>query len=137
MRVVLDVNVLVSALISRGGAPARLLELWLDGGFDIVVSDALLAELERTFVYTKVGRRVDANDAARFVALIRELGEVVPDPDEAPPLRSRDAGDDYLFALAAHERVSLASGDEHLLSLADQAPVLSPREFLNLLLAQD
>jgi putative PIN family toxin of toxin-antitoxin system len=136
LRVVLDVNVFVSALISRAGAPARLLELWLDGGFEIVVSDALLAELERTLAYSKVRRRVDANDAARFIALLRQLGEVVPEPDEAPLLRSPDPGDDYLLALAAHERVSLVSGDEHLLSLRDRAPVLSPREFLNLL-AQD
>jgi len=53
----------------------------------------------------------------------------VPDPEVAPPVRSRDPGDDYLVALAAAARATLVSGDAHLLELRDAIPVLSPREF--------
>jgi predicted nucleic acid-binding protein len=54
------------------------------------------------------------------------------DPDEEPPVRSEDPGDDYLIALAAAERAVLVSGDKHLLALADRIPVYSPREFIDL-----
>jgi uncharacterized protein len=133
VRAVLDVNVLVSALISRTGAPARLLELWLLGEVELVVCVALLAELERALAYPKVRQRIAAADADRFVLVLRELAEVVPDPEEARPVGSPDPGDDYLLVLAARERAQLVSGDEHLLSLRERVPVSSPREFLELL----
>jgi len=133
VRAVLDVNVLVSALISRTGAPARLVELWIAGELELVVCETLLAELERALAYPKVRKRIALSDAERFVLLLRELAEVVPDPEARPPVSSSDPGDDYLLALAARERAPLVSGDEHLLSLRDRAPVSSPRQFLELL----
>ncbi len=48
-------------------------------------------------------------------------------------MRSTDPGDDYLIALASAERAVLVSGDTHLLDLANEIPVYSPRQFLGLL----
>lgn len=128
MRVLLDPNVLVSALISRSGTPAALIERWLAGEFDLVVCDTLLAETARTRASPKLRKRVESEDAEAFIELLRGIGEVVPDPSEAPPLRSADPADDYLLALAAREDVLLVTGDAHLLDLADRAPVLSPAQ---------
>ena len=47
MRALLDVNVLIAGLLSRTGSPARLLGKWLEGEFELVISDLLLDELER------------------------------------------------------------------------------------------
>lgn len=132
MRAVLDVNVLVAALISRTGAPARLLERWLAGDFELIGSEKLLEELARALSYPKVRERVAADNAERFVLLVRELAEVLSDPEGPPPIRSTDPGDDYLLALASRENAHLVSGDEHLLGLRGRAAVLSPREFLEL-----
>ena len=133
MRAVLDVNVLIAALISRTGAPARLVELWLAGHFELIASETLLEELERALAYPKVRELVGADDAGRFLLLIREVAEVVSDPQGPPPIRAKDPGDDYLLALASRERAHLVSGDEHLLALRGRAAVLSPREFLELI----
>ena len=130
MRAVLDANVLVSSLLSRTGAPARLLELWLAGEFELVVCETLLEEIERTMAHTKIAARVNADDRVEFVRVVRELAELVPDPTDPPQVRSADPGDDYLLALAARERTPLVSGDAHVLALADRLPILSPREFL-------
>ncbi len=130
MRAVLDANVLVSAPISRAGAPARLVELWPAGEFELVVCGTLLDEVERTLTHPKISSRVASDDAGRFVRVLRELAEVVLDPEAAPPFHSVDPGDDYLLALAARERVPLVSGDTHLLALGDRLPVSSPREFV-------
>ena len=54
MKAVLDVNVLVSALISRDGTPARVLRAWVDGHYELLVSPTLMAELERTLAYAKL-----------------------------------------------------------------------------------
>jgi putative PIN family toxin of toxin-antitoxin system len=132
VRAVLDVNVLIAALISRTGAPARLVELWHAGDFELIASEKLLTELERALAYPKVRERVSADDAGRFLLLIRELAEVVSDPEAPPPIRSADPGDDYVLALAAHERAHLVSGDDHLLALRERAAVFSPREFVAL-----
>ena len=58
---------------------------------------------------------------------------IVPDPDEPAPRASKDPGDDYLTALAAHEHAALVSGDHHLLELAAGLPIYAPADFLSVL----
>jgi len=133
LRFVLDVNVLISGLLSRDGTPARLLEHWLEGHFELVVSERLLEELARTLREPKLSKRISEDEAAQFVTLLSELAEVAADPAGAPPARSADPDDDYLIALAAAERARLVSGDSHLLALTETIPVLAPRAALDLL----
>lgn len=132
MRAVLDANVLVSALLSRAGAPARIVERWLAGELEVILSERLLAELERTLAYPKLRSRITATEAARLVAFLRESALVASDPGDLPR-RSPDPEDDYLLALPEAERALLVSGDSHLLGLAEHLPVESPRGFLELL----
>lgn len=132
MRVVLDVNVLVSALLSRVGAPARLITLWLDGAFELVVSEELLTELGRAISYPKLQAHISREDAADFIALLRSTASVVADV-KRPAHVSRDRGDDYLLALAETSASILVSGDRDLLDLAPELPIHEPSAFLELL----
>lgn len=132
MRAVLDANVLIVALLSPSGAPAQIISRWLAGEFELVVSESLLAELERALAYPKLRTRIAPEDAAEFVSFLQNTAVHAPDPP-APPRRSRDAGDDYLLALAESEKAIVVSGDQHLLELADWFPVRSPRDFLEAL----
>lgn len=133
MRAVLDINVIISALLSPGGSPAIVLRSWLDGAYELVVSSQLLAELERALTYPKLRARITAAEAADVVELLRRGAQLIEDPGHAPDVRSPDPGDDYLIALAASARAVIVSGDEHLLSLAEHLPVYSPAAFLELL----
>ncbi len=45
MRLILDTNILLSALLSPRGAPAKLLAFWERKRFSLVACDALIAEL--------------------------------------------------------------------------------------------
>ncbi len=137
MRAVLDVNVVISAALSSGGTPARLLRAWQEGRFELIASPLLLAELERAFAYAKIQRRIGSQEAAAVVDLIRRVAIIRPDPSDPPPVHSIDPGDDYLLALAASEDAVLVSGDEHLLALRGESPVHSPASFHRLLEEQD
>lgn len=133
MGFVFDANVFVSGLLSRTGAPARLLERWLEGDLELVVCEELLTELARTLRQPKLRKRIPEETAAQIVALVRDLAEIVPDPTDPPHTRSRDPKDDYLIALAEGERGRIVSGDAHLLALETAIPVLAPRAALDLL----
>ena len=129
-RAVLDPGVLVSALITPTGAPAKLLEGVRDGELELAVSPLLLGELEEVLGREKFRRYVDLDTVRDYVDLLRREALVAPDPEGPPPLRSADPDDDYLIALARSQNAVLISGDNHLLDLAGQAPVLSPADFL-------
>ncbi len=133
MRAVLDANVLISALLSRTGAPARLLLAWQEGRFELIVSPHLLDELVRALAYPKLQRLVSASDAWAYVAWLSRSAVLARDPDGAPPIRSVDPGDDYLLSLAADQHAVLVSGDNHLLALGADLPIHSPASFLSTL----
>lgn len=133
MRAVLDPNVIISGLLSRKGAPARILEAWSAGEFEVIVSEELLAELERAMKYPKIAKRVDAHERLELVELLRSEAELVPDAREPPPRESGDPGDRYLIPLGAAQRAPLVTGDKELLRLAADLPILAPRRFLELL----
>jgi uncharacterized protein len=130
VRAVLDANVLISAILSPRGTPARLLLAWQAGAFDLVVSPSLLAEIRRALAYPKLRRLVTPADAAAFVDWLERTALLVEDPVLPPPIRSDDPDDDYLIALASSARAILVSGDVHLTSLAPRMPVRRPLEFL-------
>lgn len=129
MRAVLDVNVLISALLSPGGAPARALLAWREGRYELVVSPRLLTELERALAYPQIARRLPAGRSADVLALIAHEAAIADDPPDPRP-QSRDPDDDYPLALAQDRRALLVSGDADLLALADRLPVFSPSAFL-------
>ena len=63
----------------------------------------------------------------------QDVARIVPDPAAGSPVRSADADDDYLIALASSQRAALVSGDKDLLVLSGTIPVFLAREFLDLL----
>jgi putative PIN family toxin of toxin-antitoxin system len=130
LRAVLDPNVIISGLLSASGAPADVLRACDRGEFEVVVSPKLLAELERALAYPKLRRHISADEAKEVIAWISDSATAAPDPDDPPPVHSTDSGDDYLIALGSAVRALLVSGDKHLLALAPEVPVFSPREFL-------
>lgn len=130
MRVVLDANVLVSALISTGGPPREIVSAWVEGRFELVTSPRLIAEMREVVARPKFRRWVRLATAEEFVVGLQEDTLLVDDPP-AQPGASPDPDDDYLLALVAAAGADLlVSGDRHLLGLADPGvAVLSPREF--------
>lgn len=90
MNVVLDTNVLVSALLSPFGAPGRILDLALAGKVRLVYDDRVLAEYRAVLVRPKFGfdrRHIDTLleecAGAGFPVLAPPLSLALPDPADA------------------------------------------------------
>ena len=133
MQAVLDPNVVVSAVLSRAGTPAALLRAWLDGAYELIVSPALLGELERVLGYPKIASRVSPDEARDLLDVLRLQARIIDDPDNAPSVGSPDPNDDYLICLAEAAPAVIVSGDSDLLGLTEQIPVYTPAAFLALL----
>ncbi len=137
MRVVLDANVFVSALISVKGAPAKLVTCWQDEKFDVVVSPAILQELNRVLHYPRLHERyhLPEEDVQRFSRLLgRQAIEVVPSEELA--VIERDPTDNrYLECAVAGNASLIVTGDQHLLGLGEHEgiQILTPAGFLALL----
>ena len=97
MRVVLDTNVIISALISQG-QPYRIVATWRDQRFTALVSAALLAEYDRTVRYPKVRRAhgLDDDELERFVGRFVRFGELVA-PQSQLRIVSADPDDDRIL----------------------------------------
>ncbi len=134
VRAVVDVNVLISGILSARGPSAEVLRASRDGAFELIVSDLLIAELRRALGYPKLSKRIPDEKATAFIGWIRDNGTLVEDPGEPPPVRSRDSDDDYLVALAISRRAFLVTGDQDLLELRnDNLPIVTPAEFAAML----
>jgi uncharacterized protein len=134
VRAVLDPNVLVSAAISPAGPPRRIVAAWVDGRFELVMSQALIEELRDVLDRPRFRRWISTTIARRFVDGLADDALLLDDAP-APQGVSPDPDDDYLIALARAAGADyLVSGDRHLLDLTDpDPPVLTPRQFLELL----
>ena len=128
LRVVLDTNVVVSALLFRSGRLAWLREAWTGGRVVPVVGRETLAELVRVLAYPKFG--FDAEDAKSAVAHYLEHAETVGRvATRAKVPACRDPDDHKFLVLAYASRVdALVTGDHDLLALAatSRIPVLTP-----------
>ena len=129
MRAVVDVNVLISAVLSAKGSSAEILRASRDGQFELVVSELLVAELKRTLPYPKLRKRIPPEKGAAFANWFHDHGNLAEDPASPPPVGSRDPDDDYLLALAINRRAYLVTGDQDLLVLSDDLPILTPAQF--------
>ena len=134
MLVVLDSNVLISALISTGSPPDRIYRAWREKRFTLVTSEDQLTELRRASRYPRLRTLVPPRE---FGALINRMhGALVL--DKLPRIKvSRDPDDDYLLAMAAATKADfLVTGDTRgLLRLKKfgRTRVLGPSSFLKLL----
>ena len=133
MRVVLDTNVVASALL-WGGTPERLIELAGDGALDLFTSPALLEEFARIVARDKFAKKLAQKNlsAAEIVASYREIAESVEAaPIEAPGLRDPDDAAVLACAVAAGvDAIVSGDGDLHALGSYRGIPVLTAAECL-------
>ena len=137
MRLVLDANVFVSALISRKGAPAKLLEYWQEERFDVVISPAILQEVQRVLHYPKLQQRYQLPEEGiqRLLRLLRRQAIGVEPSEELTVIQHDPTDNRYLECAIAGEADIIVSGDHHLVELGEYQGIqlLTPAGSLALL----
>jgi len=135
VRVVLDTNILISALITRNTPPDKLYQAWLRGEIELVISDTQVAEIYDVLSRPRLRRFLDADEADAIVEniatralIITELPvvNVSPDPKDNPVLASAIVGRAEL----------IVSGDKkHMLDLGEVEgiPIVTARKALELM----
>ncbi len=128
-RVVLDTNVIVSALVF-GGVPRAVLELAEAGRFEFFYSEAIQAEVRRI-----LAEKFDWAPAMlqQILPTLWNIGELVS-PQLAVRAVPDDPDDDRILECALAANASfLISGDRHLLALRTykSTSIVTPRQFLN------
>jgi putative PIN family toxin of toxin-antitoxin system len=137
MRVVLDANVLVSAILSPDGTPARILEAWRGEQFDLVISNAIVEEIDRVLHYPKIMRRHRWSEEhlQRFLDALAHLAVVTPGQLTLVVIANDPPDNRYLECAVEGEAAYIVSGDEDLLQLGiyQGTRIITPRQFLDLL----
>jgi putative PIN family toxin of toxin-antitoxin system len=137
MRVVLDANVLVSAVISSRGSPGKILDLWKKDRFELVFSSPILEELERIIHYPRIQQRYKLPEEyiEQFLSLIGSQGISVNPSMEIYAIERDPSDNRYLECALEGEASYLVTGDHHLLELKEYQGVviLPPAGFLVML----
>ena len=132
MRLVVDTNILISALFTDTSLPAHLIVLWREGRFDLLTSATQLDELTRVTRYPKIRERLAPALAGRFINELRDVAVMVKN---VPAVTfCSDPDDNYLLAVAAAGAADfLVTGDKrHLLTikLYERTRIITVRDFL-------
>jgi putative PIN family toxin of toxin-antitoxin system len=134
MRVILDTNILLSALLSPVGTPAKLLDAWERKMFTLVACDQLIAELRSVASRPFFKARLRNSAVELLAAGLRDFSffcNELPDGPVAP-----DPKDSYLLAMAELRQADfLVSGDKELLSLKNHknTRIITPAAMIELL----
>lgn len=134
-RVVLDTNLVLSALVFSQGRLAVLRHAWQEARFVPLVSKTTTAELIRVLAYPRF--KLDADQQGELLADYLPWCETVriPSPPPATPA-CRDVYDQPFLQLAVAAQADfLVSGDLDLLSLSGKiaCPIVSAETFLKTL----
>lgn len=132
MKVVLDTNVVVSALLFEQGRLAWIRGLWFDGRIVPLIARVTIQELLRVLAYPKFAP--DEDDIEAVLAAYVPFAETVSAPLRVAGRlpRCHDPHDQVFLELAAAGRAqALVTGDRALLDLVGRTPfaIESPEAF--------
>jgi putative PIN family toxin of toxin-antitoxin system len=131
-RVVLDTNVLISAVV-YGGNPRKILEAVISGTIQMSISEAIIQEVQEVLQRPQFGLSIQF--VHNTVAELTSLAEWVT-PRKHHQLIKEDPSDNLVLDCAvAADADYLVTGDSHLLRLqkCDEVRILTPQALVELL----
>ena len=125
IRVVIDTNVLVSALLTSGGLPEAVINLAISGEVQWFASESVLAEYEEVLKRPRLA--IDSGKAADAMARILATVSVV-----SPAVRVTAASDADLECAEAAQAPYLVTGNiRHFPEVWKETRIVTPREFID------
>lgn len=139
-RVVLDTNLVVSAILSPDGKPATILKMALTGKLDLVLSPAILEEISLVLNYGRIvklfaKRSITPEMLKDALQKIVKMAIMVPGKKEAYNI-DKDPSDNMLLSCALEGKSDfIISGDHHLTDIKEfeNIQIVNPDTFLKLI----
>lgn len=137
MLIVLDTNVIISAVLSPNGNSARIVRRWEAGEFEIATSTTLIKELEKALTYDREKKHIGLT-TKDLEGLLKNLqsSTTFVEPEEFLDVVNEDPDDNHVIECAVTAKASyIITGDDHLLELKEYQGIviLTPAEFLTFL----
>jgi uncharacterized protein len=136
MRLVLDTNIYVSNLISEKGNPAKIVRWWLEGEFDVLVSQPIIDEILRVSGYERIQKKYAQvrENRLEYAALIAEQALWIEPQEKLDVIAADESDNRYVECAVAGGAQYIITGDEHLLELGEYGGirVLTPAAFVAL-----
>lgn len=137
IRIVLDSNLFVSALLKPGSIPDLILRAVKDEKVLLLMSDDILAEIARVLNYPKIRKRFSASDEElhNFLQLLGSVAIFTPGTLNLPPLEADPDDTKYLICAVEGHADFIVSGDHHLtdLTMYRGIRIVTPAEFIPLI----
>ena len=134
MKVVLDANIFVSALIVKGGTQDKIVHHHTP--YVIVVSEEILQEVERVLHYPRIQERYTLSNQVIQYYLHQLRKDCLVRTPPAVKVVNDDPDDDKYIACAKQAKADyIVSGDPHLTKLKEYRGIriVTPAEFLRIL----
>jgi len=134
IKVVLDANQFVSALLKQASNSSLIIDLVHSEDVRLLVSEKIITEIDRVIRYPKVKkihRRSDSNLDAFIIKIVR-VAQMVPGTLKLRVIEEDPTDDKYLECAIEGGADFIISGDRHLKNLWSfrEIPIVSPAEFL-------
>ena len=141
VRVVLDANQYVSSLLKPYSNPAKIVRLVCEGDLALLLSPAILDELQRVLVYPKIKKlhRRTREEIERFLRTLKKIAFMDPRILRVSAIIDDPSGNIYLACAVEGSADFIVSGDHHLSDLKTfrGIPIVNPAVFLKLIAEQD
>jgi putative PIN family toxin of toxin-antitoxin system len=137
LKIVLDSNVFVSALINPRGKPAQILNYVFGNKIRLFTSPPIIEELERVLSYPKLVKRhgLEKQELKEFVSDLLSIMSLVEGKKALEVIAEDPADNNYLSCALDAKADFIVSGDIHLLNLREYEgiQIITPAQFLKIL----
>jgi putative PIN family toxin of toxin-antitoxin system len=131
MKVVIDTNVIVSALLSSLGKPAAILNKFFNEELQAYYSKSILAEYED--VLSRPALKIEPDKAKRFFEILKDTGVSIEPAVSIIPLTDED--DRVFYDVAQQSDAILITGNRKHYPADDF--VMTPSVFLDMLTSDE
>ncbi len=137
IRVVLDANQFVSALLKPGSNPDRIMRLVREERLTLLISDEIRAEILRVLNYPKIAKRLSLSpeELTLFIDRLATVAIMTPGTLVVTAIADDPSDNKYLACAVEGKADYIISGDHHLLDLRvfQGIRIVDPGTFLEFL----
>ena len=126
MRLVLDTNIIISALINPRGRPSQIIKMILTRKAELCYNSAILSEYEKVAMRPKFSKLIDSKKVHRFFILLKSIG--IPFDPIPSSIKLPDESDRVFYDTAKGSGSILITGN--IKHFPKESFVMTTAEFL-------